>query len=267
MAPLTTLPELLTFSLLLLSSWRAIHLYVKENGPLATARIITRFHNGFYAAVSLIMLIQILLLDFTTTTTNNGTSLPNKDDDKSSFTPRYTFHLSKFYESLDILLLSAAGIPISNPLAFHHLTTPYLTYIRYIAHHRGWRPFALTNNFHHVLVYTFFASPRGGRASARLRLLVPFTGVLQLIVSVWVDLNVGLDKYHAYYPLETKSKAEAGSGGEEPYWPNLVSLALVGAYFVLFFQGFGWRVPVKMALWGALLGILLGGRWLAGCSV
>lgn len=223
MAVLTTLPEVLTFSLLLLLAWTAVDAYVTRFGLISAARPLTRVHNWFYAAVSLVMLLQIL-----------------NDDAKDSFTIRYIFHLSKFYESLDILLVCASGSQIGRPLAFHHFTTPYLTYMRYLSHHSGWRPFAALNNFHHFLVYTFFA--RGVKASAILRSVLPCTGILQLIVSVWVDIMYGLDKYN---------------GGSEPWWPNLGAVILVGGYFVLFFQGFGFQVGQKLALFGGVLGVFL----------
>lgn len=226
MAVLTTLPEVLAFSIFLLLAWTAVDVYVIKYGPIAAARSLTKVHNWFYAAVSLVMLVQIL----------------NNDDTQDSFTIRYIFHLSKFYESLDILLVCASGSQISGPLAFHHFTTPYLTYLRYARHHGGWRPFAALNNLHHLLVYTFFA--RGKGASVLLRSVLPCTGILQLIVSVWVDVMYGLDKYY-------------DEGGSEPWWPNLGALALVGGYFVLFFQGFGFRVGQKMVLFGGVLGVFV----------
>lgn len=225
MAPLTTLPELLTYSLFLLLAWTAVDVYVTRYGPLSGTRSLTKVHNWFYAAVSLVMLVRIL----------------NTDDSKDSFTIRYIFHLSKFYESIDILLVCASGSQISDSLAFHHFTTPYLTYLRYVNHHGGWRPFAVLNNFHHLLVYTFFARGKGG--GVLLRSVLPYTGILQLIVSVWVDVMYGLDKYY--------------DGGLEPWWPNLGAIALVGGYFVLFFQGFGFRVGQKMVLLVGLLGLFL----------
>jgi hypothetical protein len=135
---------------------------------------------------------------------------------------RYIYHLSKFYEFLDILLVCAAGSPINLHFAFHHLTTPYLTFVRFLPgpsnHNDGWRVFAAANTFHHVLMYAYFG------AASVLRPILPWMGTLQLLVGIDVDLIVGLKSHTA---------GDAGGDGDGGCWLYFASAGLLGVYFVL----------------------------------
>ncbi len=39
----------------------------------------------------------------------------------------YAYHLSKFYEYIDVFNLVAGGVTIGPHMAFHHITTPVMT--------------------------------------------------------------------------------------------------------------------------------------------
>ncbi|KAL2843709.1 hypothetical protein BJY01DRAFT_248484 [Aspergillus pseudoustus] len=196
-APLTTIPELATFTLLSTTTWLAIRLYVHRNGPVSWARRGMKINNTLYAILSLSMFISITM----------GESQPFIP---AAHTP-YIYHLSKFYEFTDILLVCAAGGPISLHFGFHHLTTPHLTFIRFLDGYEGWRVFSSANTFHHVLMYTYFAG------ALMLRPLLPWTGTVQLVVGIVVDLVIGARKC---------------TEGEKD-WQYFASAALLSVYFVL----------------------------------
>jgi hypothetical protein len=195
MAPLTTMRELVTFTTLSTTAWLTLHLYVCYNGPIPSSRAIIKLNSWFYATVSFIMMVIVVI----STTETQASAM------------RYAYHLSKFYEFLDILLVCASGGSINLHFGFHHLTTPYLTLIRFLNHYEGWRAFTALNTFHHVLMYTYF----GG--AAIVRPLLPWTGMSQLLVGLGVDIAVGMGKY---------------THGEE-LWPNIVSGCFLGIYLVL----------------------------------
>jgi hypothetical protein len=115
---------------------------------------------------------------------------------------RYIYHLSKFYEFFDILLVCAAG---------------YLTFVRFLPgpsnHNDGWRVFAAANTFHHVLMYAYFG------AASVLRPILPWMGTLQLLVGIDVDLIVGLKSHTA---------GDAGGDGDGGCWPYFASAGLLG---------------------------------------
>ncbi|KAL3439856.1 hypothetical protein BJX65DRAFT_315349 [Aspergillus insuetus] len=215
---LTTIPELTTFTLLCITTWLSLQLYVCHYGRISLARPIIKFNSWIYTIVSFFMfLIIITEHDFPT-----GTGINTEVHIFfSSASTSYIYHLSKFYEFLDILLVSAAGSPINLHFAFHHLTTPYLTFIRFLPspannNNDGWRAFAAANTFHHVLMYAYF-----GGASV-LRPILPVTGTLQLLVGIAVDLVVGCRRYRA-----------GDAGGDGASWTYFASAGLLGAYFVL----------------------------------
>ncbi|KAL4876786.1 hypothetical protein BJY04DRAFT_199455 [Aspergillus karnatakaensis] len=199
MVPLTTLPELLTFTLLSTTTWLTLHLYVHRNGPIPLTRSVAKLNNRFYAAISLAMFLTVTLQ--TTKTAGDDSQI------------RYIYHLSKLYEFIDILLVCASGGPISLHFGFHHLTTPYLTFIRYLSGSEHWGVFAALNTFHHVLMYAYF----GG--AVFLRPILPWSGMLQLVGGLVVDLMLGIEAY------------TTGEDGE--VWPYLGSGMLLGVYFIL----------------------------------
>ena len=70
----------------------------------------------------------------------------------------YAYHLSKFYEYLDLIFFRLAGRRIPWGFAVHHLTTPYWTYLRCISGPRGdsWKAFGVLNALHHAMMYANF---------------------------------------------------------------------------------------------------------------
>jgi hypothetical protein len=215
-AALTTIPELLTFTLLCITTWLSLHLYVRDHGPIALARPMIKPNSWVYTIISLSMCLLIITVPESTTDTG---TIGEEHPFFSAGYIRYIYHLSKFYEFFDILLVCAAGSPINLHFAFHHLTTPYLTFVRFLPgpsnHNDGWRAFAAANTFHHVLMYAYF-----GGASV-LRPILPVTGTLQLLVGISVDLVVGF------------WKCRSSDDGGDVCWPYFASAGLVGVYFVL----------------------------------
>ncbi|KAL2787925.1 hypothetical protein BJX66DRAFT_309900 [Aspergillus keveii] len=221
-AALTTISEVLTFTLLSTSLWLTLQVYVRHYGPIPSARRIIKVNSWMYTVVSFtIFLFVITVPESPTGTDTDGIAgKPNHPFGASAAATRYIYHLSKFCEFLDILLVCAAGSPINLHFGFHHLTTPYLTFIRFLpttgAEHSdsdGWRAFAAANTFHHVLMYAYF-----GGASI-LRPILPWTGTLQLVVGIAVDLAVGFWRFRA--------------GDDGIYWLYFASAGLLGVYFVL----------------------------------
>jgi hypothetical protein len=98
------------------------------------------------------------------------------------FIPRYLYHISKFYEYLDIIFFVADGGDVDLHFGFHHLTTPYLTYFRVLNDHRGWEVFAALNAFHHAIMYSFFAGAKS------VHVALPFTRNIQLVVGILWDI-------------------------------------------------------------------------------
>ena len=54
----------------------------------------------------------------------------------------YIYHLSKFYEYLDVLLLVAQGIAIGKHMAFHHMTVSHQSAVQSYLH-------AITTSYRH----------------------------------------------------------------------------------------------------------------------
>jgi hypothetical protein len=172
--------------------WLLIHIYVNRYGPIPQARIFTNLNSWFYSAVSLGMLGLILI--------------PSHED-----LAKRVYHYSKFYEYVDVLGVRAGGGEIDLHFAVHHLTTPYLTFVRVLNHSYGWRTFGALNAAHHFLLYAFFAGYN------RLRPVLLATGAVQLIVGIVREIQI----------LELKKQHQ-----EQP-WPNIVSLGLLSTYLVL----------------------------------
>ncbi|SPO01664.1 uncharacterized protein DNG_04337 [Cephalotrichum gorgonifer] len=125
---------------------------------------------------------------------------------------RGLYHASKFYEYVDIFNVRASGGVIDLHFGFHHLTTPYLTFIRVVQHSEGWKPFAALNAFHHGLMYAYF----GGVEFTRP--VLPWTGALQLVVGILVEAWVVRERL---------------ASGQGPLWPNVASGCILSAYLVL----------------------------------
>ncbi|KAJ0414722.1 hypothetical protein BJY00DRAFT_294609 [Aspergillus carlsbadensis] len=212
---LTTIPELLSFTLVSTTAWLALHVYVRHNGQISIAKPIIKLNSWIYTVLSFIMFLLVIIVpEYPPGTSTDGIG---GNHPFSAASTRYIYHLSKFYEFLDILLVCAARSPINLHFAFHHLTTPYLTFVRFLPDvgSDGWRVFAAANTFHHVLMYAYF-----GGASV-LRPVLPLTGTLQLLVGIAVDVVVGVGEYRT------------GDGDSDICWPYSASAGLLGVYLVL----------------------------------
>lgn len=178
-----------------IGAWALIHRFVAKHGPISQARALVKFNNWFYVALSSIMFGLILT--------------PSCES-----TARTLYHYSKFYEYIDILGVRAIGGAIDLHFGFHHLTTPYLTFIRVISHSEGWWLFGALNTFHHALMYAYF----GG--VGRIRPLLLVTCGIQYLVGMAAEVLILLQKQRR----------------DEVIWPNIFMLCLLFTYSVLWIR-------------------------------
>ncbi|KAF2452636.1 hypothetical protein BDY21DRAFT_358734 [Lineolata rhizophorae] len=203
-----SLPFLLTSTLIFIPTAVLLRHHVSHHGPFRVAPTIIKLNSRLYSLFSLLLFLALLPPPVS--------PLPAFDDS----TLRYAYHVSKLYEYVDVFNVLAAGGSIGAHFGFHHLTTPYLTYVRTLNHAepRGWRVVAMLNAAHHAIMYAYF----GGVWSAKwLRMVLPWTGFAQLAVGIVGELYIIL------------GSGSAGNENEE-VWRNMVSLGLLACYFVLF---------------------------------
>jgi GNS1/SUR4 family len=177
-------------SITFISLWVSLHFYVSYRGPIRGASTAMKFNSLFYSAASLLLLILIL----------------SPTDDNIA---RRLYHASKFYEYIDVINVRASGGTIDLHFGFHHLTTPYLTFFRVLHHSEGWQIFAALNAFHHFLMYAYFGGVE------MVRPVLPWTGTLQLVVGILVEL----------WMIREKSLGNAR--------PNWIAGGILTAYLVL----------------------------------
>ncbi len=194
-------------SILFVSAWLCLARHVHHSRSVSGAQAISKYHNRLYSAASLGLLVLILS--------------PSHDD-----VSRTAYHGSKFYEYIDIFSVVASGGPVSLHFGFHHLTTPWLTFIRVLDHNDGWKWFAAFNAGHHVLMYAYF----GG--FSRVRPVLPWTGSLQLVVGISVDIWVARNKMQS---------------GASPIWPNIFSAGLLAIYLFLTIRDLRFRAKETAA--------------------
>lgn len=178
------------------AAWVVLKRYVSKNGPISQARTFTKINSWFYSVASFGLMVLALS--------------PSRDTEA-----RRLYHLSKFYEYVDILGVLAGGGAIDLHFGFHHLTTPYFTFFRVLEHGQGWQIFGAANTFHHVLMYAYF----GG--ASFLRPLLDTTGFVQLLAGIATDLWI------VYRDI---------GSSEELVWPNLFGAGLLSTYLVLWFR-------------------------------
>ncbi|KAK9345906.1 hypothetical protein V1522DRAFT_405707 [Lipomyces starkeyi] len=205
---LTTIPGILCPTVVFVTTAAFIRSRVLSHGPLPMSSTLIKFNNRFYGAVSLWFLFTILLSHMTASYSANSLFwlLPTDAD------RRYAYHLSKFYEYIDILLVLANGGQVALHFGFHHLTTPVLTYVRVLKHHQGWELFATLNALHHVLMYSYF-----GGISA-FRPILKWTGTLQLVMGILAEIRMIWVKL----------------ADGEVVWPNMIASLLLVCYMMLF---------------------------------
>ena len=183
--------------------WSTLRGYVERNGPFAFARLLTRLNSQIYALFSLLLAYLIL---------NDVFHIQEFEHVRGSDLA-YIYHVSKFYEYVDVFNLVASGNKIGPHMAFHHITTPFLTHFR-VLNASDWQVFAFLNCLHHFWMYAYF----GGVSS--FRPILPVTGWLQLAA------GIGLDVYWL-----------AVNGRELPESTNrAISVLLLTRYAMLFYE-------------------------------
>ncbi|KAJ9616600.1 hypothetical protein H2200_000319 [Cladophialophora chaetospira] len=204
--PLTSLQSVLLTTGPLVFFWSTLRGYVARKGALGFARPFTQLNNQLYALFSLALGYFILNDVFHFQEEIAGLRLKTSD-------LAYIYHLSKFYEYIDIFNLLAAGTEIGPHMAFHHITMPFLTYFR-VLNASDWQLFAFLNCLHHFLMYSYFAGV------ASLRPILPLTGWLQL------GAGIALDVYYC-----------ATKGRDAPESTNrAISVMLMTRYAMLFYE-------------------------------
>ncbi|EXJ61871.1 hypothetical protein A1O7_02301 [Cladophialophora yegresii CBS 114405] len=201
--PLTSLQGVILTTGPFVFLWSMLRGYVSRNGPFSFARPFTRLNNQLYALFSLALAYFIL----------NDVFHFSELDGIDSSDLAYICHLSKFYEYIDVFNLVAAGTEIGPHMAFHHITTPFLTYFR-VLNASDWHLFAFLNCFHHFWMYSYF----GGVSS--FRSILPLTGWMQ------IGAGIALDVYYC-----------ATQGREAPEAKNrAISIMLLARYAMLFYE-------------------------------
>ncbi|KIW86843.1 uncharacterized protein Z519_12629 [Cladophialophora bantiana CBS 173.52] len=170
--PLTSLQSVILTTGPFVFLWSTLRGYVARNGPFSVARPVTRLNSQVYALFSLALAYLIL---------NDVFHFQDLQQVVKSSDLAYIYHLSKFYEYIDVFNLVAAGTPINPHMAFHHITTPFLTHFR-VLNASDWQLFAFLNCFHHFWMYAYF----GGVTAFRPILRV--TGWVQLIAGIGMDV-------------------------------------------------------------------------------
>ncbi|KAK5446620.1 hypothetical protein LTS15_009552 [Exophiala xenobiotica] len=151
--PLTSLHSVIFTSIPFFFLWRIVRGYVERHGPFSLAKSITCFNNQIYSLCSLGLALLIL----------NDVFYFEQHENIQSSDLAYIYHLSKFYEYIDVFTLVANGQSIGSHMAFHHITTPFLTYFR-VLNASGWQLFAFLNCLHHFWMYAYFGGLVGGIA-------------------------------------------------------------------------------------------------------
>ncbi|KAK9242301.1 hypothetical protein V1506DRAFT_547951 [Lipomyces tetrasporus] len=210
--PLTAVPGILYPTAAFATVAVLLHRHIQSHAAFPIAPVLIKFNSRFYAAISLWFFLTILVSRMTSSQSVGiryvNWLLPTETS------RRYAYHLSKFYEYLDIFLVLANGGQVGLHFAFHHLTTPILTYVRVLQHYEGWEIFAALNALHHALMYAYFAGV------SAFRPLLRWTGMLQLVIGILVEIRIIC--------------ARLAVGGI--VWPNIVAGVLLVCYMVLFIR-------------------------------
>ena len=217
MAPFSTLPEVILSTTIFVPLWVLLRRHVRAHGPIPHALAMLQIHNAIQVVVAVYLIATTIL------STVDPSSFPEPLQPMvvviqahNSFLPRYSYHLSKAYEYVDVILFVSKGghtgkADIDLHFGFHHLTTPYLTYFRFLHNYDGWRILLLLNAVHHTLMYAFFAGVSWTYG------FLPFTGYLQLIVGMLYGLWIA------------KGKMERG----QDVRADIFAAGLLVCYFVL----------------------------------
>jgi hypothetical protein len=107
----TTLNTTILLTTIFIVAWSCTNRYVGKRGPIPAAHPAINLNNRICAIFSLLLAIAITRCLYQY---HEGAETQQKC--------AYIYHLSKFYEYIDVLLLQAQGISIGKHMAFHHLT-------------------------------------------------------------------------------------------------------------------------------------------------
>ncbi|KIJ23016.1 hypothetical protein M422DRAFT_276490 [Sphaerobolus stellatus SS14] len=128
----TTLPPILVYSGFFAVSALLTHLYVKRNGPIPFATPLRTLNNALYASFSFYFAIQLSLSVYSWARLASfrypselevaRSLLTETLPDRSDMRLRYIYHISKFYEFIDIILMIATGGNVGLMFGFHHMT-------------------------------------------------------------------------------------------------------------------------------------------------
>ncbi|KAK5047778.1 hypothetical protein LTR84_006443 [Exophiala bonariae] len=170
--PLTSLQSVILTTGPFIFLWTSLRNHIQRNGAISFARTTTKLNNEIYSIFSFALGGLIL---------NDVFQFYPLDDTIKTNDIAYIYHLSKFYEYTDIFNLVAGGKVIGPHMAFHHLTTPFLTHFR-VLNATDWQVFAFLNCVHHFWLYAYL----GG--VGLFRPILPVTGWLQLVAGIAVDV-------------------------------------------------------------------------------
>ena len=201
--PLTSLQSVILTTGPFVFLWSMLRGYVNRDGRVSIARPFTRLNGQLYALFSLALAYLIL----------NDVFHFQEIKGLESSDLAYIYHLSKFYEYIDVFSLVAAGTEIGSYMAFRHLTMPFLTYFR-VLNASDWQLFAFLNCFHNFWMYSYF----GGVSPFRPILTV--TGWLQLAAGLGLDLYYCVTQGREF--SESKNRA--------------VSIMFLARYTMLFYE-------------------------------
>jgi GNS1/SUR4 family len=112
-----TLFFLLSSTALFIILWTSLKRHIVHQGLIPAARILINLNSRVCSIFSLCLGLSILY-----------PFLSQSADSSLSELCAYTFHLSKFYEYIDVFLLVAQRIEIAKHMAFHHLTVRFLAF-------------------------------------------------------------------------------------------------------------------------------------------
>lgn len=177
-----------------------LHNYMNRgNTVYPLAKTLQRINNNLYSLFSLALALSLVLVP------SNSRQLAR------------IYHLSKFYESIDIYLFLLSGYTPNLHFAIHHATTPIITYYSVLEREREWWIWsAVANLIHHTFMYAAF----GGWKS--FRGLLVYTGSTHLAIGLCSSIMyvyytgavsglIPICGYCAYMVLYVKELRDAGA--------------------------------------------------------
>ena len=151
---------------------------------------------------------------------------------------RRTYHYSKFYEWVDVLLLAGQGKAIGPHMAFHHLAMPFFSLFRVLGCAQ-WEWFVVCNLGHHVLLYAFY----GGWMTGLLRPVLHYTQILQLAVGAGVDVW--------WFVARGKTGGEPGLVDDQEQVGRAIGLLLLLRFAQLYWAEYKAETPARAEVKGA----------------